>query len=403
MNLKQTIIQYSFWLLSRITPKNKKLVIFTQKPSLYTDNSKALFEYITHQPDSSWQAVWLYRGKPQRKPGKNYLPFGKLKAFIIMLRAGFVASTSGPGAFQPCHLFSSRTKFISLWHGIPIKSIRFCEPRHTRRKKRVRSMLKHAQQISLLVSSSKQDRLAMSCAFQILPEKVIVSGLPRNDHLIDQKHLNKKPFSEVFHSVNTLLPEAALSHKTILYVPTFRECPKTQEPTKFFPFADFNAQELVNYLKQENAHLLLRPHPSDRNVLTQLQKLVNISQGYIHLAGSDVQKDINEILPFINLVITDYSSIYIDSLLTNTPCIFVPYDYENYNQTRTFLYDYDMVTPGPKVNSHRDFMNALSSALTNGAPEYQEERDRVKKMFHAYTDGQACQRVLNAMQKLLSS
>lgn len=380
----RSIFKFLDWLV----PKDKRLIIFTQQDSLYSDNAKALYEHICNDPNSQWRAVWLYQGKPQRPVSDNYVAFHSLKGFWLALRAQFFTMlTSSLNRVFAHYRPSRRTKFICLWHGIPIKAIRYFEPRLAKRQRALRKL---TNQISLLICSSKQDRLAMSCAFQLSPQKTVITGLPRSDNFFKPR----KP------GINLEALATALNSKTILYAPTYRECPKTQEATEFFPFHNFNPKDLVECLKQEDAHLLLRPHPGDENVITQLQKLVDLGQGHIHLALPTVLRDINELLPFVDVVITDYSSTYIDLLLTNTPCIFIPYDFENYSKTRTLIYDYDLVTPGPKVSTHQEFIAALNSAL-HGAPDYQLDRDRVKKMFHQYSDGNACQRVLDAMEILV--
>ena len=60
--------------------------------------------------------------------------------------------------------------------------------------------------------------------------------------------------------------------------------------------------------------------------------------------------DIQEILMDTDILISDYSSTYIDYLLLDRPLIFYNFDYEDYLQNdREMYYDYDEVTPGYKA------------------------------------------------------
>ena len=54
--------------------------------------------------------------------------------------------------------------------------------------------------------------------------------------------------------------------------------------------------------------------------------------GRVVYLGNEQMEDIMEILNIFDLLITDYSSIYIDYLILNRPMIFLPYDKEKYLQ-----------------------------------------------------------------------
>lgn len=58
--------------------------------------------------------------------------------------------------------------------------------------------------------------------------------------------------------------------------------------------------------------------------------------------------DTNELLSVVDLLITDYSSIFFDFLVTDNPIIFYSPDYEEYKNDRGFYIKPD-VLPGPSV------------------------------------------------------
>ena len=110
--------------------------------------------------------------------------------------------------------------------------------------------------------------------------------------------------------------------------------------------------------------------------------------------------DVAEILPNTDILITDYSSVFFDFLLTNRPIIFAPFDYEKYiTKDRELYYDYDEVTPGPKCKNWEEVLEWIVKFKEN--PNlFKEEREEVKNRFHKYQDGRNCERVFNEIIKL---
>ena len=84
-----------------------------------------------------------------------------------------------------------------------------------------------------------------------------------------------------------------------------------------------------------------------------------------------------------------------EPLLADVPPIFVNFDLREYLSTRGMAYDYDLVTPGPKVGSTTEMLKALSDAR-RGAPGWAEHREQVRKMFFTHRDANACSRVFDA-------
>ena len=97
--------------------------------------------------------------------------------------------------------------------------------------------------------------------------------------------------------------------------------------------------------------------------------------------NEDKVLDSMEILAGFDGVITDYSSIYIDYLLTEKPLLFLPYDLEEYEQKRGMNFRYMDVTPGPKPVTMDGFMKELFKLLTDTS-YYKEERHKGNLFFN---------------------
>ena len=83
-----------------------------------------------------------------------------------------------------------------------------------------------------------------------------------------------------------------------------------------------------------------------------------------------------------DILISDYSSTYIDYLLLDRPLIFYNFDYEDYLQNdREMYYDYDEVTPGYKAATFDELMKELDS-IAKDEDHFVEDRQRVRDLFY---------------------
>ena len=120
--------------------------------------------------------------------------------------------------------------------------------------------------------------------------------------------------------------------KVILLAPTFRETISTDY------FSLDEAKKLNNFLEKKNYLIIIKTHPNEtRKFLDkQYSNLINITKSYNY--------DATDFTPFIDCVMTDYSSIYIDFLLTWKPVIFYQKDLDDYiNKERWLLYKPEQV------------------------------------------------------------
>ena len=84
-----------------------------------------------------------------------------------------------------------------------------------------------------------------------------------------------------------------------------------------------------------------------------------------------------------DIMITDYSSCYIDYLLLDRPMVFFNYDMEHYLENdRTLYFEYDSVTPGPKCKT-RDELTEILVQLLSGKDGYKSKRQEVCDLFYS--------------------
>jgi CDP-glycerol glycerophosphotransferase (TagB/SpsB family) len=101
-----------------------------------------------------------------------------------------------------------------------------------------------------------------------------------------------------------------------------------------------------------------------------------------------------------DVLITDYSSCYIDFLSSRKPVISFAYDLESYmEKERGFYYDINDVFPGAISTNFDAMLGSLSDALSLGI-EDKEKYERVRHMFFDFDDQLNSQRVAEFVYNL---
>lgn len=367
-------------------PKDKSLLVFAGYGGLeFSDNSKHLFlNFVDHYSDE-FKIVWITRNKNIEnnidldiKYRSKILYQFSLKGLLTLLRAHVVFYVMGVGDI-PGVSFSRKTITIQLWHGIPIKRIENCSINEG--KSFYSIVVQHLfSNYSYWICSSSIDRNSTALCVRLPIDKVVITGYPRNDCLI--KHKNEL-------SLTILKKFPYLNKKIILYAPTWRD----GKDIHFFPFDKFSLQDLNTFLELNDAILLLRGHRHQNTFkygITKDNDLINNNR--ILSANSDIFDDIQELLPFVDILISDYSGIWVDFLLLDRPIIFIPYDLDEYERERGLLYNYNFITPGPKISSLNDLIDAMQEYFEEPKKD-SEKRLWIKKIFHEYDDGLSYKRI----------
>lgn len=348
------LIKVMFRIFDEVVPKNPKLALFASKSGkLQNANTSEVWTTLKGFKDYSSYLVTRESNDPFA------LNLFSLKGLWKILRSKYVFLTHGPGDVIYAW-FGSRKIVTYIGHGVPLKAFMFTNKNATKLDLFFQRL--EFPGYKYVISTSKADQASLMKCFDKNEQDVLITGLPRND-------LINNPSSDLA----SLFPSF---EKRILYAPTHRDDSKAQ----FFPFDDINLEALNSYLKQKNYILILRGHINDKSKGLDVSASSNIKT-----LNFDVYPEIQNILGSFDLLVTDYSSMYIDYLLTLKPIIFIPYDLEEYINTRGMLYDYDRVSPGPKVGSQRDFIDSLEKLL-NDREYYLNERIQVKKEFHLFED-----------------
>lgn len=369
----------------------------TKKPDMYTwvfssvdncyynYNSKYLFEYVKeHLP----QITPLFvineenlRRELSEQYGKEYFIETESKEGIRRVLEAGVWFTSAGLPVYGTGLGKNRL-IVNLWHGVPLKKIALMDP-NLKKAARIYFKKIFSENYTWILTTSRELVPVMAKSFQISEDRLRVWGQPRNDCIFDPPD-RKQILEDVY-------PDLPEYKKVVLYAPTFRDYGNT----RLFPFEDFDKKVFEDFLEQEKILLLLRLHikeaaAADAYVSSRIRRF-----------GSEEAGDVTGMLGMFDLLITDYSSIYIDYLLTDKPLMFLPYDRERYLDGRGMNFDYDEVTPGPKPETMKEFMMEIKEFM-NGEDSWKKERDRVNLKFNEVKEpcsSNICNQVLLEIKK----
>ena len=354
--------QIALWLSSKET--NPNIWVFSSKDNkAFNYNSKYLFLYVLEHLKQIKPLYVINDDKErtvlQKKYGEEYfIETESIAGMKKALEAGVWFTSAG----MPVYALSSgkNRKIVNLWHGVPLKKIALMEP-NVPCWERWYFKKMFSQNYKYILTTSDALNSVMAESFAVTEDKIKVWGQPRNDVLVDATQ-QKKQLSDFV--------KVPAYEKAILYAPTFRDNGTTQ----WFPFEDFDKEKLQKFLEDNRILLCLRAHVNE-----------NVSEEYCYCPNiinlsSDVIDDITGYLYMFDLLITDYSSIYIDYMLLNRPMMFLPYDKEQYLQDRGMNFEYDKVTPGKKPVTYEEFVQTILSELEQDS--MQSERLKMNTIFN---------------------
>lgn len=392
--LKLTIFNNLIKILSVFVKKDSKLWLIGMDDGggvKLSGNSWYLLQYLkTYKTDINVVCVTSdkFVAKELSKINVNYVVPNTFRAMLLALRSS-VNFICGELHDEIPNFSKRKTLKIHLWHGVPLKKIFYGSKKSMERyanrsfKMKIWEMLVgrvELEEYDAIIYTSESFKKIMQEAFN--NPNVYLTGQPRDD--IFYKAYNREE----------LLNEMGLSeyhdYKIVSYLPTFRDTLDKKNNYRIFD----KKNEVLKKLEENKILIIQKDH---NTILKSREKNGNV----IHLTNNvETQK----LLLVSDLLITDYSSVYIDYLNLLRPIVFYCYDLEKYtSQDREIYFDYfdDLITPGPKVRTEQDLEATIFNLLDQKA-NYQNERERSLDFYQAYRDGKNSERVVTLTQKLVS-
>ena len=396
MKIINLILDILLILLSYFVPKNKKIILCGAGHGCsFIGNPKYFYLYLVENK-KYFSPFWITENKKLFSKlldkGLPVLYKYSFKGFKNILRSKYLVIEQMPkDILYFGYTGLGRLNYIQTFHGIAFKKIgndagyegkgiakvnlfasRFIEVFATWLKTILKSNILY-KKYKLIIASSEEIKKIIESAFAT--DKIEILGYPRND---------------IFFNTNLQFTnykkELGLGKykKIICYVPTYRD-----NYNDVVPFSEEFYSILNKYFKEEQFLLIIKKHPYEKNIQVP-DNLTNIQD-----FSEDVD-DLQELLIYVDIVITDYSSVFMEYNLTDRPIIYYSYDYEEYLQNcRGMYYDYYDELPGPFAENEDELFELLKNVdRWFGDENYQNKYIEFKNKFNYFLDGNSSKRLM---------
>jgi CDP-glycerol glycerophosphotransferase (TagB/SpsB family) len=258
---------------------------------------------------------------------------------------------------------------INLWHGVAFKKIMnddkiSAKPYES--KKMTTDLWKALNYLprrkEYIVSTSEKITDIYRSAFGKKKENILQLGQPRTDiFFTNDFDMEQLPFRKP-------------GKKIILYMPTHRN-----EGRKQMEIGTILDLEVLNrFCAQHDILFLIKKHyyhVQETEQLTRYEHILDITQKDL---------DTQQLLKCADILVTDYSSCFIDYLLLDRPIVFYNYDYDEYViNDRDIYFDYNSTTPGPKAKTFQELIASLQTIVQRGNDGFVANRKAVRDIFYS--------------------
>ena len=364
------LVCYIIYPFSFLTVRRRRRWAFGSFRGAFNDNAKYMFIYTCLQYRDI-EAVWISTNRATVQLVRSYgLPaysVFSIKGLLYALTSKYWIFNSYTSDIMFC--LSGNAVCINLWHGVPLKRIEFNIKRGALSDRYVRKTLRERyyhpeafRRPDVVLSSTPFQSAAFASAFRIAEDRCINMGYPRN-HILICSEEERRAFIEKFEPEQTRLIIDNIKQKyrkVLVYMPTWRD----SQRDIFTQSIDLS--RLNDSLASKDYFLILKPHS---NTLVDSRLLDGLS----NIALLDSTVDIYAILPYTDVLITDYSSILYDYvLMCGKDIILYLYDYEDYVRERDFTYPFDENVVGKRVYTFEELLACINSD-TYGIDEAQRK------------------------------
>lgn len=342
-----------------------------------SDNPLAIFNQVQADPRfAGWKHFWvvddILKAPPELRNRRDV--FFVLKETLLYRRLLCCVSYLVNNATFPFYYVRKEgQEYLNTWHGTPLKTLGYdIEATPMQRANTARNLI----QATMFIAPNAHTEHVMLDRYgvrNLFTGRSLLTGYPRIDMLVNAKDAEKDRIRQRL----GLDP----SKPVVLFAPTYRGHWATPELE-----AEALAETLER-MKSQDYNLVFRGHYFAEKFILEMNLPVTIAPHAI---------DTCSLLSVVDVLVTDYSSIFYDFLITRRPVIhFVP-DWDYYAETRGVYFGKDQV-PGLVCETEDALLAALDACVR--APEAQISQQYLDDMkrYCALEDGKASERVVEAL------
>ena len=408
---KKQIERIKYWLqlfllpvygFSFFMPRSKKIWVFgCSFGKRFSENPRYFFLYVAQNEKNYTRPIWISREKEivqfLQENGYESYYYRSMKGIWYSLRAKVYIFDNYSKDID--FWLSGGAVKVNLWHGSGNKKTNhdniFDRIRHPKNLwERYTTWLRRLSDEKpghYTLATSKAMAEIFTSAFATDLKHIIIEGYPRNDTLFEKEenHITNLYTQKEAELLDRIKKCVSNDHKIAAYMPTFRD-----SETVFFEVV--NLETLNEFLKEKKITLITKLHPKSK-LKKQFEQIA-----YSNIMNADSQIDVYTFLKEVDLLITDYSSVYSDYLLLNRPVIAFHYDWEQYTaNTRDSYIEHDEYMPERKARTMEELMDCLEKVLEKD--EYQEKRLLSRARLFETVDGKSSERLYEKICNLIKT
>lgn len=320
------------------------------------DNGYHFFKYVrTNHPEKKCFYAINKKSNDYAKVSKygNVIQFGSFKHWVYYLSSKYNISSHKEGnpnhlVFTIVHLYLHMlNNRVFLQHGITKDDAPMFYYKNTYFK--------------YFICGARREYEFIKNKFGYPDNNLIYTGLARFDNL-DSQNVNSKQ---------------------ILLIPTWRRWFETTNSDNYFKQSEYykkwnsfiNNKDLNLFLKENGITLVFYPHFAMRKFVSDFEIL---SDNVV--INKDYNADIQDLLKTSSLMITDYSSVYMDFAYMRKPVIYYQFDYQKYREShfKEGYFDYYEDGFGEVVKNESELVELIKYYYLNN---YKVKAEYLKRMI----------------------
>lgn len=365
-------------------PKDKTIVLMgSWFGNRFSDNTRYLYQYLSENKDKLGltHVVWVTKslGLQQDLSSMGYeaymmdsdesIYFHQKAGIHIICNSDNEALAKGADILTR---YSNGAIRINLWHGLGgIKGVGYASKEYLDYKKshpvniavkeffRKSRLFRRIVQLpggwgdSYYLSTTPFETEIFKKYFGLSDKHFIEAGYPRNEKEIKLRECEKE-----------VIAKLCGSSKVILYMPTFR----VDNSNYVSPLSD---ERVLSVLRENNWLWVEKKHGEDADGM--MGKVENHT-----VLQLDSDFDANVLLPHVDLIVTDYSSVSWDALYHKKPILFYMPDYDYYmNQDRGFVLKPEEFIIGQAAYTTEEIVEVLQKYKDNFQNMLPENEDEI--------------------------
>lgn len=379
-------------LISALVPRDPGTIVFIPRlDGNFEGNLKYLLLYMRDNPEAQGLGLWWMTSDRRvanmlKEAGIQVAMHRGLRSHWILLRASIVVVDSGEWVGKQRAALAASARIVQLWHGSGLKTVALLN-QETKKKIWNNPALRLLSRIRGIIPV--YDTVCFATEFQLQARSKafryrcrLVTQQPRNDVLRGDVFRDAHLGADV-PVLNTVVQWKSIpTRSVVLLAPTH---PPSGEPSML---SLIDVSLLNRHLKSNGVLLVVKRHPKDDAVIEALENCMEY----------DRTKDVYPLLPLVDALVTDFSSIYTDFLTLRRPTVFFTGNLKRYESKRTLVHDHAAMAPGPACVDLASLIEALGMSQEEYEDAYGDDVSRVIRELSGELDLSGCETVFQHLR-----